>query len=158
MKKYKDQLGIKKIVLSDNSIKQCNNLQSSNNIILSKMLILITGDTWYGKYGFRPYDNIKNRIDKNLIIKYDNNKKIMDTITIKDANILKYIEITNKENIIEYIKKLVKLHPEYLLRDFVKSFLQKYDKMCKYFALFYEQLFDNIGLYNFHQKYFGLEL
>ena len=51
LKKYKNKLGINMIILTDNSIKICN----KKNIILSKMLILLTGDTWYGKYGFKPF-------------------------------------------------------------------------------------------------------
>jgi hypothetical protein len=153
-KKYKEYLDIKKIVLTDNSIKQC----CKNSIILSKMLILLNGDTWYGKYGFRPYNNQTNQIDERLSNKYNKNKDIIIKITIKDANILKYINLTNKKSIIEDVEELVKLHPDYLLKDFIKSFLHEYDKTCKYFVLFYEQLFEDIGLFDFHQRYFGLEL
>ena len=48
--KYKNKFGINKISLTDNSKKKCNN----NNIILSQMLFLLTGNTWYSKYGFKP--------------------------------------------------------------------------------------------------------
>lgn len=161
LKNYKDKLGnahINKILLSDNSIKTCGKHRHSRNIILSKMLILLSGDTWYGKYGFRPYDNIKNKIDKQLNEMYNKNKEIISKITIKEANILKYIEMTHKSSLIEETKILLKNNPTYLLRDFIKSFIKDYDKMCKYFALFYEHLFNDIGLYDFHQRYFGLEL
>lgn len=158
LKNYKDKLGINKIVLSDNSIKTCGKHPHSYNIILSKMLILLSGDTWYGKYGFRPYDNNKNKINKLLTDEYNKNKKIIENITIKDANILKYIEMTRKSSLIEDTKILLKNNPTYLLKDFIKNFIKDYDKICKYFALFYEQLFKDIGLYDFHQRYFGLEL
>ena len=57
------------------------------------MLILLSGDTWYGKYGFRPY---KDNYDIN---RYEKNIEIMNNITISDANILKYIKLTKKEDI-----------------------------------------------------------
>jgi hypothetical protein len=43
LKKYSSELGINKISLTDNSIKKCER----TNIILSKMLILLSGHTWY---------------------------------------------------------------------------------------------------------------
>jgi hypothetical protein len=83
---------------------------------------------------------------------------IMDIITIKDANILKYIVLTKKESLIKSVEKLVKDQPNFLLKEFIKNFIYKYDKMCKYFHIFYEQLFRGIGLTRFHSGYFGLEL
>ena len=74
----KDRFNIDKIILTDNSIKKCGN----KNIILSTMLILLTGNTWYGKYGFRPYDNIKDKLNRRMNIKYEHNQNIMETITI----------------------------------------------------------------------------
>lgn len=38
----KDRFNIDKIILTDNSIKKCGN----KNIILSTMLILLTGNNW----------------------------------------------------------------------------------------------------------------
>ena len=34
--------------------------------------------------------------------------------------------------------------------------MKKYDKTCIYFYKFYMQLYDDIGLYNFHRQLFGL--
>ena len=150
LKKYKDKLGINKIMLVDNSIKKC--------LELSTMLILIHGETWYGKYGFRPYDMLLSKLDEINNNKYNKNIQIMKNITITDANILKYIKLTNKKSIIEDVEYLVKKYPNYLLSDFIKSFLKKYDKSCKYFNLFYKQLFDSIKLTSFYRGVFGLEI
>jgi hypothetical protein len=49
--KIKDNYKIKYIQLSDNSVKYCN---KKHQIDLSMMMTLITGTTWYGKYGFIP--------------------------------------------------------------------------------------------------------
>lgn len=83
----KDIFNIDKIILTDNSIKKCGN----KNIILSTMLILLTENTWQKKksqifyltwYGFRPYDNIKDKLNKRMNIKYEHNQNIMKSITI----------------------------------------------------------------------------
>lgn len=57
LKKYKEKLNINKISVKDNSQKKCN---------LSKMLFLLNGDTWYGKYGFRPRELNEYKISKLL--------------------------------------------------------------------------------------------
>jgi hypothetical protein len=46
IKKYKDKFDINYILLTDNSLKSCNN----KKIKLSTMLTLLTGDTWYAFY------------------------------------------------------------------------------------------------------------
>ena len=61
----------------------------------------------------------------------------MNSITIEKANILKYIELTDKKQIIEDIKELIKTNPDMLLKDFLNFFLKDYDKSCKYFFTFY---------------------
>lgn len=152
LKKYKDKFNINKIILTDNSIKSCSNI----NIILSKMLILLTGDTWYGRYGFRP--NSKNKFYINGNELYENNKKIMDKITIKEANIIKYIKMTNKEKLIKATDKLLSINPDFLLKDFLTNLLKEYDKTCTYFYIFYERLFTDIGLTDFRGITFSLSI
>ena len=161
LKKYKDKLGINMITLTDNSIKSCK----KNNIILSKMLILLTGDTWYGKYGFRPYDIQVKSINDTMNNKYNKNKKIMSKITIKDANILKHISrasarraLARREGIVEDIKKLLAVQPNMLVTVFLSQFLKNYDKTCKYFSLFYEDLFEDLQLTDFYKQSFAMKL
>jgi hypothetical protein len=36
-----------------------------------------------------------------------------------------------------------------LLKEFFSIFIKKYDKTCKYFIMFYEKLFNDIGLNDF---------
>jgi len=43
-----------------------------------------------------------------------------------------------------------------LLTDFLNQFLKDYDKTCKYFELFYEDLFDDLGLTTFYRQSFVL--
>jgi hypothetical protein len=151
LKKYKNILEINKIMLTDNSIKYCDNIR----IELPMMLILLSGETWYGKYGFRPFNNNINKIYNE---DYNKNIEIMNKITIYEADILKYIMLTNKKSLIKDVKKLLTENPNYLLKDFIKSFLTDYDKTCKYFNLFYNDLFKDIGLTNFRGLTFILNL
>lgn len=146
IKKYKDKLDIKKILITDNSLKKCNN----KNIELAPMLTLITGDTWYGKYGFKP-------TDERLIKKYENNKKIMNTLTLKDINLIKYLLMSKlDEKVIEKSKEFIEKHQSVLVKDYLSKFLKEYDKTCEYFYDFYELLSDDLGLYNFHRRTFEL--
>ena len=154
LKKYKNKLGINMIILTDNSIKICN----KKNIILSKMLILLTGDTWYGKYGFRPYDIQVDSMNDRTNKEYNKNKDIMKKITITEINILKYIELTKKEKIINDVKQILLIKPDMLVTNFLSQFLKEYDKTCKYFIIFYEELFKNLDLTDFYKQSFALKL
>lgn len=120
LKKYKDKFGISMITLTDNSIKKCG----EENIILSKMLILLGGDTWYGKYGFRPYDIQVKSMNKKTNKEYEKNKKVIKKITITDVNIIKYIEMTKKDRLIKDVKKLLLVEPNMLVLIFYINFLK----------------------------------
>jgi hypothetical protein len=114
------------------------------------MLILLTGDTWYGKYGFKP-------VEERLIEYYENNKKIMNTITIKDIDLIKYLKMTKlNEQIIENSKKFMKNHQSLLVKDYLSRFLKEYDNTCEYFYDFYFTLFIDLRLYDFHHRTFEL--
>jgi hypothetical protein len=166
LKKYHKKLNIRHIILTDNSLKFCDNIKDS--IQLSLMLTLLTGHTWYGKYGFRPFNDKLNNYDDILINNYNKNIEIINSITIEKANILKYIELTDKKQIIDDVIKLLETNPNMLLKDFLTFFLKEYqphmrrhgplgrDKTCKYFYKFYRLLYQDIGLFDFQKKLFGL--
>lgn len=79
LRQHKDRLKINKITLKDNSFKFCH----GSNIELSTMYILMFGHTWYGKYGFRPFQN--NKFDEVLEQEYLDNQKIMSKTLVKDV-------------------------------------------------------------------------
>ena len=156
LKKYKSKFNIKMITLQDNSVKKCKN----KTIILSKMLILLTGHTWYGKYGFRPL-NIYTSIDEIKNKKYEDNCIIMNNISIEQADILIYIERTKKSKLIKATKIILEKNPNMLLKDFLSNLMSDFDKLCLYFSEFYEELFNeitynNMKLTDFHSNIFGL--
>jgi len=156
LKKYKDQFNIKMVILTDNSIKKCQN----EYIKLPIMMTLLSGDTWYGKYGFRPImrysdtfilDEFNNKL-------YEKNKKIFNEIKINNFNLIKYIELTKNEKIIEATKKILLTFPDMLLKTFLYNFLRDYDNTCIYFSKFYEKLFHKTSVFEPTKVIYGLIL
>jgi len=156
LKKYKDILGINKIILTDNSIKKCES--NNSDIKLSHMLILLNGDTWYGKYGFRPINSKTYDYDEILNENYNNNKLIINKITIKEANIMKYIKMTESQSVIKAVHKILKINENMLLKDFLSNFLQQYDSTCHHFFKFYDRLYNDLKLEKFYKLLFGLDI
>lgn len=147
------------ITLADNSLKKCGD----KNIKLSKMLTLLTGDTWLtkrGKYGFIPIERSnetnKYKIDKLNYKYYIKNKEIINKITITDINLLEILSKTNNEKIIKSAEKLLTINPKMLIANFLQNLLNHYDKNCKLFVKFYEELFYKIMVYNPYKQLFGL--
>ena len=160
IEKYKDYFKINKIILRDTSSFTC---KTNEKINMAIMKTLLTGDTWYGSYGFRPYNlnDELSEINNNIYMK---NKEIMNTILLKDVNIETYLLLINakfpKEMTIKMIKKIIKHesnNPNRLLKDFLVNFNSKkfFDISCRYFNTYYEKLFNDIGLilpYNYYGK------
>jgi hypothetical protein len=177
LKKYKEKFQIKMVILTDNSVKKCYEV----DIKLSIMMTLLTGDTWYGRccknntcpkhknsknsclygrYGFRPIKITGNSysFDEIEVSKYKKNKKIMNTIKISDINLIKYIKKTNNSHIINATEQIIKTSPNMLLKDFLSNLLKSYDKTCQYFSMFYEELYNKIRVYEPHRQFYGLIL
>lgn len=154
--KYKEKLGIKLIVLTDNSIKYCKNKE----IKLALMLTLLTGDTWYGKYGFRPVIRSSNSyaIDKTDLDHYEKNKQIMSQVKITDIDLNKYISLTKNDKLMKAVVQLIKSNPNMLIKDFLTNFIRDYDSTCELFYEFYEKLYVKLGLFGFYRYLFGLYL
>jgi hypothetical protein len=154
--KYKEKLGIKLILLTDNSVKKCKNKE----IKLALMLTLLSGDTWYGKYGFRPVirSAYSYTIDKTNLDYYEKNKQIMNQVKINDIDLIKYISLTKNDKLIKAVVRLVKTNPNMLVKDFLTNFIRDYDSTCEIFYEFYEKLFVGLGLFGFYRYLFGLYL
>lgn len=151
--KIKNRYEIKKITLTDNSIKMCKN---GKNIKLSKMMTLLTGDTWYGKYGFRP--KIKEEAEK-----YEENKNKINNLLLRDIPFLeKILEHTlnkyySKNKIL--IKTIMNTYSENKkenkkLKYFLSYLMEYYQELCETFYDLYEILFTKLELYDFHAKNF----
>ena len=100
--KHKKLFKINKIRLMDTSTYVCG----KTKISLPLMYSLTHGDTWYGKYGFRPCDPITGKIDKEMTKKYDKNKKIVMETKIRDTTLYGYMKkIIQKKDMSEKAKQ-----------------------------------------------------
>jgi hypothetical protein len=154
----KDHYKIKRIFLQDNSFKICHGY----NIPLSTMSILMYGETWYGKHGFDPCNPSNYTINKIKKNKYEDNKEKMNKLRVKDYPKIKeyikegYTKISGAEDILIKKNKVMKLYDEYykdrkLLKDFLKKFLEDFDKSCLIFYSFHEALYDDLELHDFYK-------
>ena len=156
LKKYKNMFNIKHIVLLDKSRFFCSD---NNNIILAEANVLLTGDTWFGQYGFRPYYYSTFIIDEYETKKYEENKKIFLNLTIDDIDLLKYINKTNNDVVIDVSKKILLENPKMLLKDFLKYLLMDYDRNADEFSKYYEDIYNDYNKrYNGYHHLFGLKL
>jgi len=156
IKKLQKHYNLKHCTLLDNSEKKCAKV----NINFALMYTLINGDTWYGARGFVPKMSTKERIDKKLHEIYQNNKKIMDTLLVKNVpGFRKYLlEAYDKIKPSSYNRKsFEKLYDDNLdkkLCDVIGTLLIEYDKTCSIFNEFYIKLATGIGIYDFYGKSF----
>ena len=118
------------------------------------MLTLLTGTTWYGKYGFYPKNNKLN-------IKFNNNKKIMEKTLLSDKPELKELIIkTHKKSKSKLdINKIINDYEyaenkKYKLKDYLTKFLTQYDTTCTLFYYFYDELYDMLNLTNMYNQAF----
>ena len=146
----KDRYKINKIQLTDNSKKNCNGWE----IRLGLMLTLLTGTTWYGKYGFYP----KNKEYNKYFIK---NKKIMDKTLLSDIPELKEMIIkAHKKNKSKLdLEKTLKnynkaLEDKALLKYYLQYFLSNYDKSCDLFYYFYDKLYEELKIKDMYGESF----
>lgn len=75
--KIKDKYKLKYISLLDHSTKICHNI-GGNRILLPMMMTLLYGETWYGKFDFRPYNEHDIKRTNFLYKKYLENKYMME--------------------------------------------------------------------------------
>ena len=150
----KDVFGINRITLSDKSLVRCSSENDSTHskkkvnlqLQLADLYMLTHGDTWYGNFGFLPYDAANNKPNMFRTKKYKEYKKKMNTLKIKDyPHLYKIIIETYKRLKIYYfneekIKKLFKENSESLVKDVLRElFVNKFP-----FCYIYDEIKDNI--------------
>jgi len=151
--KIKDRYNIKKIFLSDNSKKICKNKE----IELHKMLTLLTGTTWYAKYGFIPVNKILNK-------KFEENKIIISNTYLKDIPQLRnYLIKLLKDKHQKILEKILSSYDQALkmnskLNEYLQFFLYNYDDNCYIFYSFYEKLYEDLKLTNMGNQQFVKEI
>ena len=163
LKEKKEKYNINKITLLDNSIIQCEG--TTKRFIFPILYTLTHGDTWYGKYGFKPYDSYNNILhEKNYSI-YLNNKEIVLTKKISDVSILlEYLKKVDKFDKLSDIKKqeyVDNFHKEYdnlYIHEFFKMYIKDFTNNCKKLFKFYKDFAEKIGVKSLHSKAFYLDI
>jgi hypothetical protein len=155
LKQHKVKYGINKIILQDNStktIKKC--VSSSTNKSLKKFKLsinyfVLNGNTWYGKYGFLPFDQSKNDTNEEELMKYKINQEILQKTKVYDL-----FDFFNKYSFIKKSKKYYDQNISVFLKNFLKKFPQS---ECK-FSDMTEDIFNHLQLNSFFAKSFYLDL
>lgn len=117
---------VKKIELTDNSRIKCGDRE----VNLFDLYTLITGISWYGKFGFIPSGKESKK-------EYRNNYKIMNKIKTSDVwldlgKILKKYGIKKNDGLLKNdLKKMFKINCKYYRKIF-KYMLKKYDLTSMY--------------------------
>ena len=153
IKQLKAKYELNYIVLTDNSIKYC---KAGKQIDLDSFLMLTTGNTWYGKYGFVPYDKVHEITDKLNFRDYKNNKKIVSTILLKNTNIKKIILrkiYKHKLNFsLNEIETTLTKHEEKnrTVMNCLKDLTRQYDRTCEIFYHCYQDIMIDLKMKNLH--------
>lgn len=149
---------VKYIQLKDNSVKYCKSIEQS--IDLDSFYMLLYANTWYGKYGFVPFDNSLISTNELWLRDYKHNQKIVNKILVKDIKIAEYINKAIKKlklkisNVDTYVKK----YNDKLLMIFLRKFLDNYDRSCSVFFHIYKQLMMDLGMIDMHGRSYWMKL
>ena len=127
------------------------------------MHTLLFGDTWYGKYGFRPFNGDTNKINKQLNKIYENNKKIVDTVKVKTTKIFLYIydkniKIMGEKKANHKFNKMFKECKDMTISQFFQHMYMDYKETCKTFINFYLLFAIECGIRDFSKTEFFLDL
>jgi hypothetical protein len=161
LKEHKNEFDINKIQLTDSSTFYCKDLNGS--LQLPVLYTLLYGDTWYGKYGFTPYNSLKNKPSKSLLKKYNKNKEIVTSVKIKDSYLWDYfVDIIYKNESDDKKSKLSekfkKKYGELYIYQFFQIYMKNFDLICKNLSKFYIKFAEINNLTNFSGKSFYLDI
>jgi len=143
IKSIKDKYGIKRIHLRDTASKLCT---TRHKIRLSILNTLLYGQTWYGRFGFRPIPEKNDRVK--IMDVYNNNINIHKTAKTSDVKKLaNYIDdyIKNEKYITVAEHRIIMSVSERTqpVSYFIKKLMD--NNCCSFVAYIYEKIFDDLG-------------
>lgn len=152
-----------RIVLADNSQIRCIDKNNKNRtLFLAPLTTLKKGHTWYGMFGFRPFDDQEQKPDINGFRRYKENYEKMQRLklidNIKIIKMILEVEKKNNFNIInaEIINNIINKNKDILIKDFIQKILE-IDKFCVIFEKIYIDILIELKLYNFRGELFYLD-
>ena len=145
---------LKYIQLRDTSKFSCPTDGKKTSI--ANLYMLTRGETWYGKYGFIPFDPETKQIDIDTLVDYKTNQRLVKLVKVKYTNLRQYIEIASNITKLEKYKKnipaLFNVSDNMSIQDFFKIFIKDYDKQCSIFNEIHKKLMDEIGIVDLSNK------
>jgi len=102
------------IILEDNSMLICK----KNNVPLSDLKMIISGETFYSKHGFIP----RNTKD---VITFNKNKNVLSKMKIKDFDFLKYLLKFNNNKKYSSMINFININKENKIGSFFEKYSQK---------------------------------
>lgn len=156
----KDHYELKYVMLNDNSRKYCELIEES--IDLDSFYMLIHGDTWYGKYGFEPFDTSLKKTNKLVLKDYKQNQKIVKKTLVKNTNIKKYIlAAIKKYNLnlkISDIDKVMEKYNDQPIMKCLRDLSTKFDTNCAIFFYMYKKLMVDLNMKDLHGRAYWIKL
>ncbi|ARF08016.1 hypothetical protein Catovirus_1_66 [Catovirus CTV1] len=164
LKTNKDALNIKKIKIKDNATLYCKKMKGVIN--LSAIYMLAFGETWYGKYGFIPYDHLNDKIDIQTLVNYKVDQKLVNIIPLDCTNVRMIIEKTIRERnlekdlSIEKFNKIYNKYKTYPIIKFFRDFLNRkqFEVICEIFGHSYKEIMESIGLHDLKGTVYTLNI
>ncbi len=153
LSKLKDNLNIKNIILTDNSVIPCKIDKIYPNINFADLYTLINSTPWYVKFGFKIYH--KNTIKMNEITNiFNNNKNIMNNHKYNIDEFKNYIKesIYNANNADkQYLKnnlnKLLNILSEFNNNILLKNVLKEVSKKdCNLIRIMMNTIMKNLNI------------
>lgn len=160
IEKMKNHYNIKYIKLRDNSRKPCGSI--GDGIPFDTYLMFVSGNTWYGKYGFVPFSQEQKKTDKKKLKLYLENQKIVKNTKVKDTNIAKHMK-----NAIKKLKrkvsdndvdKIVDKNKDKSIMEFMQVLSKNYDEFCGIFFHMHEDLMKELTMFNLHGSVYWKEI
>lgn len=152
IKVNRNTLKIDRLILQDNAKKDCQNC--TKKLPLSDLYFLMNNDTWYGKYGFRPFDKNDQVPHARRIAKYIRNQEIIKRTKAKHVDLVRYMKDAITEHNIKNIDiailgpKLEQMGNE-SLSSVIKILMKTYDAFCCIFVHIIDRIYKKLGLHSF---------
>lgn len=160
IKSIKDIYKLEYIQSKDNIALNCIDTMP---IELSNLCMLTTGNTLYGKYGFKPFNAYLKQYDFDKYIDYKINQKIVNIIKINYTQI-KDIMLSNarseRHNGVEIVD-IIRMYKDYKsmsVKDFLHLFMKNFHASYKIYYDIHSDILRELKMSNFYGTSYFYEL
>ena len=156
-KVLKPKYNLKYIQLRDNSNLYCEKTKTS--IEFDSFYMLTHGNTWYGKYGFIPFDVNTNKVDKIKLKQYKKNQELVKT-KLQNTNVLNIIKSLHSPTSEKQksIDKYFEENKNMTVQEFISEMAHDFKHNCKTLHISYKKIMEDIGMTNLHGSTYYLPL